>query len=74
MWETAQHFPSEPIFVPNPSGTAEDTGVLLTVVFDMSRRKSYVLVLDARDLSELAVVYLNTVVPFSAHGSYDESL
>lgn len=31
-WELPHHFPSEPIFVPQPGSTAEDCGVVLSVV------------------------------------------
>jgi torulene dioxygenase len=39
--------------IPNPEGTSEDDGVLLSVVLDGMRGKSYLLCLDARNLSEL---------------------
>ena len=31
-WAPAGHFPCEPIFVPRPGGTAEDDGVILSIV------------------------------------------
>ena len=31
-WAPPDHFPCEPIFVPRPGGTAEDDGVVLSVV------------------------------------------
>ena len=31
-WAPANHFPCEPIFVPRPGGTAEDDGVILSIV------------------------------------------
>lgn len=62
-WEKWGHTPGEPVFVRNPEGREEDDGVLLSVVVDGTmqgegeearRRRSYLLVLDARDLSEIA--------------------
>jgi carotenoid cleavage dioxygenase-like enzyme len=60
----------EPIFVPAPSPTAEDDGVLLSVVLDAPTERSYLLVLDARSLSELARAYAPHVVPFGFHGQF----
>lgn len=50
---------------------AEDDGVLLSVVLDAARGKSFLLVLDAATLTVLAKAYLDTIVPLSfGHGSY----
>ncbi|KAF8462122.1 carotenoid oxygenase [Kalaharituber pfeilii] len=56
MWSTQGHTPGEPIFVPDPASKygAEDDGVLLSVVLDGHRRRSYLLCLDAKELREVA--------------------
>ncbi|KZT51841.1 hypothetical protein CALCODRAFT_442462 [Calocera cornea HHB12733] len=46
--------PGEPIFVSRPGGTEEDDGVVLTVVLDGLRRRSFLLVLDGRTMQEIA--------------------
>merc|ERR1711972_959490 len=51
------HYAWEPIFVPN-GGPAEDDGILLVVSMDGERKTSYILIVDAKDMTELAVVYL----------------
>lgn len=44
----------EAIFVPNPNGNAdEDDGVLLSVVLDGLKSRSYLLVLDAKTMKEI---------------------
>ena len=48
----------------------EDDGVLLSVVLDASERTSYLLVLDARDLSELARAAVPHHIPFGFHGTH----
>lgn len=49
----------------------EDAGVLISIVMDSARATSFVLVLNAQDLSVLARVELNKLIPLSfAHGSY----
>lgn len=61
----------EPIFVPN-GGPAEDDGVLLIVSMDAERKTSYVLIVDAKDMTELAVAYLpeGFVIPNGLHSRF----
>jgi carotenoid cleavage dioxygenase-like enzyme len=69
-WESAGCYPSEPVFVPAPDAGAEDDGVLLSVVLDAARGTSFLLVLDATDLGELARAAVPHHVPFSFHGQF----
>jgi len=48
IWSQHGHSGGEPIFVPNPDGTKEDDGILLSVVLNGHTGKSYLAVLDAR--------------------------
>lgn len=63
-------FPSEPIFVPRPGATAEDDGVLLTVVFEPHRGCSSLVALDARELREVARADTPHVVTAGFHGNW----
>jgi carotenoid cleavage dioxygenase-like enzyme len=69
-WRHDNHFPGEPVFVARPDATTEDDGVLLTVVLDANTDTSYLLLLDARDLSEIARARVPQHVPFGFHGAY----
>jgi beta,beta-carotene 9',10'-dioxygenase len=69
-WEERGSFPGEPVFVAAPDAEAEDEGVLLSVVLDGDRGGSYLLVLDARDLSELARAEVPHHIPFGFHGQF----
>jgi carotenoid cleavage dioxygenase-like enzyme len=73
-WHEQGCHPGEPVFVADPSEEAEDQGVLLSVVLDARRGNSFVLVLDATDLSELARAEVPHHIPYSFHGNYFESL
>ena len=53
-WHAAGLYPGEPVFVPSPSAGAEDDGVLLSVVLELDKDRSFLLVLDAASLNELA--------------------
>lgn len=71
IWEEHAHTPGECIFVPSPKPDAvEDDGVLLSVVLDGCAKKSYLLVLDARDLTEIARAELDTIVALGFHGKH----
>jgi beta,beta-carotene 9',10'-dioxygenase len=73
-WDERGAYPGEPVFVRRPagagrgSGSREDDGVLLSVVFDARERTSYLLVLDARDLTEIARARVPHHIPFGFHG------
>ncbi|KAJ5105621.1 hypothetical protein NUU61_002968 [Penicillium alfredii] len=70
LWTRHGHSTGEPIFVANPDGVSEDDGVLLSVVLDGMRGKSYLLCLDARDLTELGRADVNGAIGFGFHGQH----
>lgn len=58
----------EPIFAPNPKGTAEDDGVIVAPAYNEIHNKTELLVWNAKDL-EVVTRYDNPVnVPFTIHG------
>lgn len=71
VWSEPAAYPGEPVFVPAPKDDrAEDGGVLLSVVLDSLDASSYLLVLDAADLSELGRARVPHHIPFGFHGQY----
>ena len=70
VWHEEGTFPGEPVFVAAPDGQAEDEGVLLSVVLDGSRGTSFLLILDARSLEELARAEVPHHIPFGFHGAF----
>lgn len=70
VWEERDCFPGEPVFVAAPGATGEDEGVLLSIVFDARKGNSYLVVLDARDLSELARAEAPHHIPYGFHGQF----
>lgn len=78
-WEKHGHTAGEPIFVPRPRGKTEgeeggeldeDDGVLMSVVLDGPGGKSYLLVLDARNLKEVGRAHVNGIIGFGFHGTF----
>jgi beta,beta-carotene 9',10'-dioxygenase len=63
-------YPGEPVFVGRPGRSAEDDGVLLTVVLEPERGASSMVVLDAATLAELARARVPHHVPFGFHGQF----
>ena len=73
-WHEPGCWPGEPVFVSHPDAADEDDGVLLSVVLDGRRNTSFLLVLDAADLGELARAQVPHHIPFSFHGRFAASV
>jgi carotenoid cleavage dioxygenase-like enzyme len=69
-WSEPGCYPGEPVFVARPRAEDEDDGVLLSVVLDAGAGTSFLLVLDARDLGELARAQAPHHIPFGFHGQF----
>lgn len=70
VWEEANAWAGEPVFVPRPGAEAEDDGVLLSVVLDTEAGASFLLVLDAHTFTEIARAQAPHHVPFGFHGQF----
>uniref|UniRef100_A0A665WEI1 Retinoid isomerohydrolase n=1 Tax=Echeneis naucrates TaxID=173247 RepID=A0A665WEI1_ECHNA len=71
VWQEPDSYPSEPLFVQTPDGIDEDDGVLLTIVAAPgSQRPAYLLILNAKDLSEVARAEVECNIPVTFHGMY----
>jgi carotenoid cleavage dioxygenase-like enzyme len=69
-WSQDGCYPGEPVFVARPEAEQEDDGALLSVVLDAAAGTSFLLVLDAADLSELARAEVPHHIPFGFHGQF----
>jgi carotenoid cleavage dioxygenase-like enzyme len=69
-WSQPHCYAGEPVFVARPDAGGEDEGVLLSVVLDAARESSFLLVLDAGDLSEIARAEVPHHIPFGFHGQF----
>jgi carotenoid cleavage dioxygenase-like enzyme len=68
-WAQDGCFPGEPVFVAAPEAGGEDEGVLLSVVLGPDGT-SFLLVLDAASLEELARAEVPHHIPFGFHGMF----
>jgi beta,beta-carotene 9',10'-dioxygenase len=61
------------VFVGCPDTDGEDEGVVLSVVLDGRKGSSFLLVLDATSLEELARAEVPHHIPFGFHGAFAAS-
>ena len=66
-------FVSEPVMAPRPGATAEDDGWVLVPVWNGARCATDLVILNAADLSEQAVLELPLAIPYGLHGSWAAS-
>jgi carotenoid cleavage dioxygenase len=74
----AHQYTQEAIFVPRPGAATEDDGWLLNMVLDGRTQKSFLQIMDARDIGNgsdciVAKIHLKTHVPYSFHASFHHS-
>lgn len=68
-----REFVGEPVMVPRPGSDAEDDGWVVTLVWNGNRGAATdLLILNAHDLSEQAVLELPIAIPHGLHGSWVE--
>jgi carotenoid cleavage dioxygenase-like enzyme len=72
VWREDGTYPGEPVFVPHPDASAEDEGVILSVVLDPAAERSFLLVLDATSFDERARAGVPHAIPFGFHGQFFE--
>jgi len=54
----------------SPRGGAEDAGWVLTLIWNGARRGTDLVILNASDLTEQAIVELPLAIPYGLHGSW----
>lgn len=69
-WAEPGRYAGEPVFVADPGAKSEDAGVVLSVVLDADQGASFLLVLDAASLDEIARAEAPHHIPFGFHGQF----
>ena len=70
-WSAAPSgFVSEPIMIPCENSSKEDEGFLFILLWNGSRRGSDLVILNAKDLKEIAIYELPISIPHGLHGSW----
>jgi len=69
-WQQEFCFPGEPVFVEQPNTIAEDGGVILSVVLNTKKQNSFLLILNASHMQEIARAEMPNIMPFGFHGQF----
>eukprot|EP00933_Yihiella_yeosuensis_P076258 TRINITY_DN8593_c0_g3_i2.p1 TRINITY_DN8593_c0_g3~~TRINITY_DN8593_c0_g3_i2.p1 ORF type:complete len:355 (+),score=66.09 TRINITY_DN8593_c0_g3_i2:60-1067(+) len=70
-WGVDGHYTGEPIFVPDPNGSDEDDGTVMTNVLDTIKNQTYLLLLDGKTFKEKARAGPTPhTIPHGYHGRY----
>ncbi|HSK13885.1 MAG TPA: carotenoid oxygenase family protein, partial [Phnomibacter sp.] len=69
-WYSDGCHPGEPTFIPSPGSRSDQDGVLLSIVLDTNGQNSFLLVLDAATLDEIARATVPQPVMYGFHGGY----
>lgn len=67
-------FTSEINFIPRNGGNAEDAGYLVSIVYNHERQSSEIVLVDAANMTEVAVAPLRQHIPFGFHGGFTEEV
>ncbi|MDC0534289.1 carotenoid oxygenase family protein [Francisellaceae bacterium] len=67
LFKTGEYV-SEPIFIRNPKGITEDDGIIFMNILDTNQDKTYIIFLDAKNLTVIYKAYLPIKMPFALHG------
>lgn len=69
VWHEEGAMPGEPCFIPSPSATSEDDGVVLSLVMS-PKGTSFALVLDGKTMKEVGRAQLPYAAPYRFHGAF----
>ncbi len=70
LWLEDGCIAEEPVFVPKPQAKTEDDGVVLALVLDTKKRKSFLLIVDAKKFKEIGRVEVPHHIPYGLHGDF----
>jgi beta,beta-carotene 9',10'-dioxygenase len=69
-WAEKGCYPGEPVFVASSEAAGEDSGVVLSVVFNPSQKISFLLILDASNFKEIGRAKAPHHIPPGLHGQF----
>lgn len=69
-WFEEHSYPGEPIFVGKPDRSKEDDGVLFAVILNEKQEQSFLLMLDAESMQEIARAETPQTILFGYHGQF----
>ncbi|CAG7659416.1 unnamed protein product [Allacma fusca] len=74
FWRRSEFmYPGEPVFIRNPQGQAEDDGVIISAVTDVSKENDFLVFIDAKSWQEIGRALFSSHVPQALHGLFLEN-
>ena len=71
IWSASpKGFVGEPLMIPSHNKSEEDSGWVLVLVWNSTRRGTDLVILDASNLSEVAVLEIPIAMPHGLHGCW----
>ena len=69
-WNEEYSYPGEPCFIPRPGSRNDDDGVLLSIVLDAKKKNSFLLLLDAGSMTEIARAAVPEAIVYGFHAEF----
>jgi carotenoid cleavage dioxygenase-like enzyme len=69
-WHEEGCYPGEPCFISSPDSKNDQEGILLSIVLDAAKENSFLLVLDATNLHEIARAVVPEPIVYGFHGEF----
>ena len=69
-WHSEGCHPGEPCFIPSPDSKDDQDGILLSIVLDTLHGNSFLMLLDASTMQEIARATVPEPVVFGFHGKF----
>lgn len=69
-WYQDGCYPGEPCFISSPGSKTDEEGVLLSIVLDSKAENSFLLILDATSLQEIARASVPEPIVYGFHGEF----
>lgn len=70
QWKADGCHPGEPIFIASPNAVEEDDGIVISIVLEPKKKKSFLLMLDAKEWREIARAEVPLAIPLGLHGQF----
>jgi carotenoid cleavage dioxygenase-like enzyme len=69
-WHSEGCHPGEPFFIPSPDSKDDQDGILLSIVLDTLHGNSFLMLLDANTMQEIARATVPEPVVYGFHGEF----
>lgn len=70
LWSEEGCIPGEPVFIASPKNAQEDDGVVLSVIHNIKKECSFLLVLDAHSFREMGRAEAGSYIASGLHGQF----